>query len=260
MSFQRIISKSPLRTQSHSTANFISDDQKYSTFKYNSIHPTFQPQIYNQLEELRIYKCKYQEQVKIIENQHLQICEMKQFISDCQISLLNFKQQLEDQLSIKENYDKDIRQLNQLITSLKQENQQLIQLYNDKKQELEELTSNNQFIINDFNKQLENTLKARIENDIKEMHNKYLREIQVLKAKLLEQEKVVQNQEVIRLLQKKCEELIQGIEQKNNYIDDLLLKYGELDERYENLKRQISQKLYEEEIQDDLQKLKLKKS
>ncbi|CAD8100760.1 unnamed protein product [Paramecium sonneborni] len=255
------MSKSPLRTQSHSVATFIPDDQKYSTSKYNnSIHPTIQPQIYNQFEELKIFKQKCYEQDKIIQNQQLQINEMKQFISDCQISLIHFKQQLEEQLSIKENYDKELRQLNQLVSSLKSENQQLILLYNDKKQELEELTSNNQLIINDFNKQFENTLKARIENDIKEIHNKYLREIQLLKAKIFEQEKVVQNQEVIRLLQKKCEELLQGIDQKNNYIDDLLIKYGELDERYENLKRQMSQKLYEEEILDDSQKFKIKKN
>ncbi|CAK88736.1 unnamed protein product (macronuclear) [Paramecium tetraurelia] len=254
------MSKSPLRTQSHSTATFLQDEQKYSTSKHNSIHPTLQPQIYNQFEELRIFKSKCQEQDKIIENQYLQINEMKQFISDCQISLIHFKQQLEDQLSIKENYDKELRQLNQLVSSLKAENQQLMLLYNDKKKELDELTSNNQLIINDFNKQFENTLKARIENDIKEIHNKYLREIQLLKAKLYEQEKLVQNQEVIRLLQKKCEELLQGIDQKNNYIDDLLLKYGELDERYETLKKQMSLKLYEEDFLDDLSKSKLKKS
>ncbi|CAD8178717.1 unnamed protein product [Paramecium octaurelia] len=254
------MTKSPLRTQSHSTATFIQDDHKYSTVKHTNIHPTLQPQIYNQYEDFRIFKCKCQEYDKIIESQNQQINQMKQFISDCQISLIHFKEQLEDQLSIKENYDQELRQLNQLVASLKSENQQLLLLYNDKKSEVDELTSNNLIIINDFNKQFENTLKARIEKDIKEIHNKYLREIQLLKTKLFEQEKLVHNQEVIRLLQKKCEDLLQSIDQKNNYIDDLLIKYGELDEKYENLKKQMSQKLYEEEILDDLSIFKLNKS
>lgn len=43
------------------------------------------------------------------------------------------------------------------------------------KKEVDDLNSNNLLIINDFNKQFEYTLKVRIENDVKEIHNKYLR-------------------------------------------------------------------------------------
>jgi len=34
------MTKSPLRTQSYSTENFIQDDQKHFTSKYDSIHRT----------------------------------------------------------------------------------------------------------------------------------------------------------------------------------------------------------------------------
>ncbi|CAK87100.1 unnamed protein product (macronuclear) [Paramecium tetraurelia] len=254
MSIQRIMTKSPLRTQSHSTATFTRDDHRLTFIQHCSLKSI------TNMRTSEYSNANVKNNDKIIESQHSQINEMKQFISDCQISLIHFKQQLEDQLSIKQNYDQELRQLNQLVASLKSENQQLVLLYNEKKNEVEELTSNNLIIINDFNKQFETTLKARIEKDIKEIHNKYLREIQLLKTKLFEQEKLVHNQEVIRLLQKKCEDLLQSIDQKNYYIDDLLIKYGELDEKYENLKKQMSQKLYEEEILDDLSIFKLNKS
>ena len=48
-------------------------------------------------------------------------------------------------------------------------------MYNEKEKEFEELKNNNKLIV-------DNAFKARMENDIKDIHNKYLRVWVILKT------------------------------------------------------------------------------
>ncbi|CAD8086234.1 unnamed protein product [Paramecium primaurelia] len=96
---------------------------------------------------------------------------------------------------IKDNQDKELKHLNQLVASLKLEIFHLNLLYNQKKK-INELKSNNQLIINDFNKQLKSILKSLIQNNIQKNKQEYksqpnLLDIQIQRNKFLNLEQLV---------------------------------------------------------------------
>ncbi|CAD8185645.1 unnamed protein product [Paramecium pentaurelia] len=149
MLIQQIITKSPLKTQTHLTETFIHADQKYFTSKGI---------IFIQLNILKsITNLKNLEYTN--PNQTIYIQFSNQFDS---FQIINGR--LSKITKIK-NQDKSINQW------LHQNQRSFIQIYYIiRKRKIDELKSNNQLIINDFNKQLKNILKSLIQNDIQKIN------------------------------------------------------------------------------------------
>ncbi|KAM3137542.1 hypothetical protein pb186bvf_010332 [Paramecium bursaria] len=196
---QRFMSKSPMRTQSHT-----------------------QPI----------------QQYVIVQDPMKQMEELRNLLIEYQRANHSKQQQIEELTITKDGYFKQIKELSDLVNSLKNENQRIVCLLKEKQIEIEQIQLNNKSIIDDFNKQFESTLRMRIDSDIKEIHNRYLREINTLKLKLVEYEQIINSikqDEEISIKTKTIDELLIQMDSKNNYIDTILLSYCDLDESYHNL-------------------------
>lgn len=86
-----------------------------------------------------------------------------------------YRSQIEEQQSANENLNRQLKDQSEEMAPLRAENQRLCLLVREQTKELEEVRGQNRVAFEEMNKQLEGTLRTRMEGEIKELHTRYLK-------------------------------------------------------------------------------------